>query len=57
MRRYLDASCLLFGPNKEFLEVIDFDRRMSSSKVGTPGAHTSLFGGCKYLVALEWYSA
>jgi len=36
-RRYLDASCLLFGADREFLEVIDFDRRMSSGKVGAPG--------------------
>ncbi|KAK9822684.1 hypothetical protein WJX81_000366 [Elliptochloris bilobata] len=36
--RYLDASCLLFGADKKFLEVVDFDRRRSSEKVGVRGA-------------------
>ena len=36
--RYLDASCLLFGPGQQFLEVVDYQRKQSSSLVGEPGA-------------------
>ena len=38
MRRYLDASCLLFGHDRQFLQVVDFDRRHSTDKVGLSGA-------------------
>ena len=38
--RYLDASCLLFGANHDFLEVVDYQRKSSTARVGPPGAVT-----------------
>ena len=38
LSRYLDASCLVFGPGQQFLEAVDYQRKQSSSLVGEPGA-------------------
>lgn len=36
--RYLDASCLVFGPNRQFLEAVDYQSKRNSARSGGEGA-------------------
>lgn len=36
--RYLDASCLIFGPNRSFLEAVDYQSKRNSGRSGGEGA-------------------
>jgi len=36
--RYLDASCLVFGPQRTFLEAVDYQSKRNSSRSGAEGA-------------------
>jgi hypothetical protein len=36
--RYLDASCLIFGPGRTFIEAVDYQTKRNSAAVGAPGA-------------------
>lgn len=36
--RYLDASCLVFGPGRTFLEAVDYQSKRNSSRSGLEGA-------------------
>jgi len=36
--RYLDASCLVFGPNRTFLEAVDYQSKRNTQRSGFEGA-------------------
>lgn len=36
--RYLDASCLVFGPQRSFLEAVDYQSKRNSARSGSDGA-------------------
>ena len=36
--RYLDASCLIFGPGRVFVEAVDYQSKRNSAAAGAPGA-------------------
>ena len=36
--RYLDASCLIFGPGRVFLEAVDYQSKRNTAASGAPGA-------------------
>ena len=35
---YLDASCLIFGPNRQFIEVVDYQSKRNTARSGADGA-------------------
>ena len=36
--RYLDASCLVFGPNRSYLEAVDYQSKRNTARSGGEGA-------------------